>query len=35
MPGSIWKVTEGSGAYYERYWKETEMEGSTKKDLEA
>ncbi len=35
MPGSVQKVTEGSSAYYGRYWKETEMEGSMEMEPEV
>ncbi len=35
MPESVWKGTEGSGAYYGRYWKGMETEGSVEKEPEA
>jgi len=35
MPRSVWKVIEGSGVYYKRYWKEMETDGSIQKKPEA
>jgi len=35
MPRSVWKVREGSGAYYGRYWKKIDMKGNVQKGPEA